>query len=283
MHTEKTILVYGSTGQLGNEIKELQFQYPLFKFVFFSRSELSITDQEKVKKSFAEYEPDYVINAAAYTLVDKAEEEKHLAHDINATAMATLAELCKTTNTKLIHISTDYVFDGTSKHPLKESDPVNPVNEYGRSKLSGEQLCTQNNPDVIIIRTSWLYSHTGKNFVKTMIRLMNERESINVVNDQIGSPTNAADLANTILHIISSDKWMPGIYHFSNAGTISWYEFALEIKKLINSNCIINPISSDQFPTPAKRPQFSVMNKEKIETTYGICLLYTSPSPRDRG
>jgi dTDP-4-dehydrorhamnose reductase len=267
-----TILVTGSNGQLGNELKELASAYSQFQFVFLSREQLSIADKSSVEKIFNQYNPSYLINCAAYTAVDKAESEKELANEINGTAVGILATACKQYRTKLIHISTDYVFNGNATTPLKETDEVDPVNAYGASKLLGEQLAIQNESDSIIIRTSWVYSFYGKNFVKTMMRLMSEKESIGVVNDQIGSPTYAADLAQAILQIITSGKWQPGIYNYSNEGVISWFDFASEIKRLIGSSCVVNPLSTEQFPTPAKRPKYSVLDKTKIQQAFSIQL-----------
>jgi dTDP-4-dehydrorhamnose reductase len=181
-----------------------------------------------------------------------------------------LASVCSSFNIKLIHISTDYVFDGDSSIALKEEDPTAPLNLYGASKRMGEELALKNNQDSIILRTSWLYAEFGNNFVNTMIRLMKERESINVVDDQVGSPTYAGDLGKVILEIIASGKFIPGIYHYSNEGRISWYEFALAIKEMIHSNCQVNPIPSTEYPMPAKRPRFSLLDKTKIKRVYGI-------------
>jgi len=264
------ILVTGSNGQLGNELKELSSAYPQFKFVFFGREKLPLNDQAAVEKVFREYEPAFLINCAAYTAVDKAESEKEQAEEINGRSVGSLAATCKSFGTKLIHISTDYVFNGKATSPLKENDAVDPVNAYGASKLLGEQLAFENNPDTVIIRTSWVYSFYGKNFVKTMIRLMNEKESISVVSDQIGSPTYAADLAEAIMNIITSGKWEGGIYNFSNEGVISWFDFANEIKRLTGSSCIINSVTTTQFPTPAKRPGYSVLDKSKIQQAYSV-------------
>lgn len=266
------ILVTGSNGQLGNELRDLASSFPQYQFVFTDVDELSITDKAAVKKMFQEQQPTYLINCAAYTAVDKAESEKELNSQINGIAVGILALIAKQAGTKFIHISTDYVFNGYASQPLREDDTVDPVNAYGESKLMGEQLAVQNNPETIIIRTSWVYSYYGKNFVKTMIRLMNEKESIGVVNDQVGSPTYAHDLAKAIMQIISSGTWMPGIYNFSNEGVISWFDFANEIKQLINSPCIVNPLSTEQFPTPAKRPKYSVLDKTKIQQTFSIQL-----------
>jgi dTDP-4-dehydrorhamnose reductase len=266
------IIVTGSNGQLGSELKDLAPHYPGIDFVFFSRSELSIKDKAALQNIIHLHRPDYFINCAAYTAVDKAEEEREAAFEINGTAVGEIARLCRENNCRLIHISTDYVFNGTTADPLKESDAVDPVNAYGESKLLGEQLALQNDPQSIIIRTSWVYSAYGKNFVKTMLRLMKEKESIGVVNDQVGSPTYAADLARAILQIITSGKWVAGIYNFSNEGVISWFDFAVEIKKLTGASCIVNPITTDRFPTPARRPAYSVLDKAKIQRTLNIPL-----------
>lgn len=266
------ILVTGSNGQLGNELKELASMYPQFQFIFLNRKELSITDKPSVENFFKKYQPSYLINCAAHTAVDKAESEVELANEINGAAVGHLALICKQYNTKFIHISTDYVFNGNAAPPLKETDEASAVNAYGASKLLGEKLALQNNSESIIIRTSWVYSFYGSNFVKTIMRLMNEKESVGVVKDQMGSPTYAADLAEAIMQIISSGRWQGGIYHFSNEGIISWFDFANEIKQLINSNCIIRPLTTAQFPTPAKRPKYSVLDKTKIKKTFSIQL-----------
>ena len=220
-----------------------------------------------------------VINCAAYTAVDRAEQEKDMAFQINGEAVGVLAAVCKEHDTKFIHISTDYVFDGTATVPYKEDSPTNPQSVYGASKLEGEKQALQFNPDTIIIRTSWVYSEFGKNFVRTMLKLMKEKEEINVVNDQFGSPTYAADLAEAILQIIvnlsihtSPRTTHGGIYHFSNEGVISWYDFAVAIKEITGSNCKINPIPTSQYPTAAKRPAYSVLDTSKIQQIFNIKL-----------
>lgn len=267
---QPVILVTGSNGQLGKELQQLADFYPQFRFVFASREDLKLHHYGLVENFFIGTKPQYCINCAAYTAVDKAESEQDLAMLVNGEAVGNLAAVCKKYHTKLVHISTDYVFDGTSETPYTEEAETNPVNVYGASKLLGEQLCSKEDESSIIIRTSWVYSSFGNNFVKTMMRLMSERNEINVVADQIGSPTYAADLAKVILDVIVSGKWLAGIYHFSNEGKISWYEFALAIKELLNSSCIVHPIPASAYPTPARRPSFSLLNKEKIKTVYGV-------------
>lgn len=267
------ILVTGANGQLGKELKEIAPSYPSFHFLFLSREDLPIHHFELVRKYFEVTQPDYCINCAAYTAVDKAELEKELAFQVNSEAVGVLAAVCQKHHTKFFHISTDYVFDGTSTIPYSEDTPPNPLNSYGGSKLAGEQQAMKYNPDSIIIRTSWVYSAYGKNFVKTMLKLMQEKSEISVVNDQFGSPTYAGDLAQLILMIVEKSEsdpsgFKPGIYHYCNDGVISWYNFAGAIKKITGSHCILNPVTTAQFPTTAKRPPYSVLNKEKIIRAY---------------
>lgn len=269
--SKKNILVTGSNGQLGSELRILSKDFKSFKFYFTNRKELAVDDNLAIEKYFFEKKIDYCINCAAYTAVDKAEEEKDLAFEINAIAVRNLARICKSHNTRLIHISTDYVFNGNADTPYKESDKTDPVNFYGNTKLEGEKLAMQNNEQTIIIRTSWLYSSHGKNFVKTMIRFMQEKESIGVVNDQFGSPTYAADPAGAILKIINeNDSPKPGIYHYCNKGIISWYDFAVRIKELLKSNCKVNPISTADYKTAAERPMYSAFDTTKIEKQFGL-------------
>lgn len=267
-----TILVTGADGQLGNELKALAPNFPYCQFLFAGREQLNITVSEDINKYFAGHSIEFCINCAAYTAVDKAETEEEAAFTLNADAVATLAKICCENNTQLIHTSTDYVFDGTATQPYKESDKTNPVSVYGRSKLKGEEEALQHCPSTIIIRTAWLYSSFKNNFVKTMLRLMNEKTSINVVSDQVGCPTYAADLALAIMQLINSGKSLEngGIYHYSNAGISNWYEFAVTIKKLSNSNCVVNPITTDQYPTAAMRPAYSVFDTTKIKEVFGV-------------
>lgn len=279
------ILVTGSNGQLGKELKRIAASFPGFDFIFLSKEDLPIDNFESIRNSFETHHPQYCINCAAYTAVDKAESEKELAFRINGESVGMLAAACKEYNCRFIHVSTDYVFDGTASVPYKEDSPTNPQSVYGASKSEGEKQAIQFNPGSIIIRTSWVYSEFGKNFVKTMLKMMNEKEELNVVNDQYGSPTYAADLAEAILQIITKLTRHPelveghyspltthGTYHFSNNGVITWYDFALAIKEMSGSKCKVNPITTSQYPLPAKRPAYGVLDKSKIQQSFGITL-----------
>ncbi len=268
--SQPVILVTGSNGQLGKELQQLAAAYPSYRFVFASREDLKLHHFGLVENYFVGLQPQYCINCAAYTAVDKAESEQEMAMLVNGEAVGNLAAVCKKFNTKLIHISTDYVFDGESETPYQPDDKTGPISVYGISKLKGEELCLQENKDAIIIRTAWVYSEFGNNFVKTMMRLMKERPEIKVVNDQVGAPTYAADLAKACLDIIDSGKWQAGIYHYSNSGKISWYDFAVAIKEMIGSSCIVHPIPTTDYPTPAKRPKFSLLDTSKITNIYGV-------------
>ncbi len=279
MSTKKNILVTGANGQLGMEFRTLASAYPACNFLFASREELSITDQSSVENFFSTNKIDHCINCAAYTAVDKAETEKEAAFESNATAVGILAALCKKYHAGFIHISTDYVFNGRGTTPYKETDETDPVNIYGASKLQGEQEAVKNNPDSVIIRTSWVYSSHGKNFVKTMLRLMGEKKNISVVNDQCGCPTYAHDLAKAIMTIIA--RPIPGIYNYCNVEAINWYEFALSIKQLCGSDCEVAPVSTAQYPTPAKRPAYSVLDTSKIHHTYNLDIPFWKDSLRN--
>ena len=277
MNDKPKIIVTGANGQLGKELQELASSYLQFQFFFLSRDEMPIHQFELVRNFFNTVKPAYCINCAAYTAVDKAESEKDLAFLINGEAVGVLAAVCAEHETKFFHISTDYVFNGEGTYPYTENFPTDPINVYGASKLEGEKQAIQLNPDSTIIRTSWVYSSFGKNFVKTMMRLMNEKDQVGVINDQLGSPTYAADLAETILEIIVSCQqsivnWKPGIYNFSNQGIITWYDFAKAINEIINSTCEVRPITTSEYPTPAKRPAYSVLDKTKIQNTFNIPL-----------
>lgn len=264
---KKNILVTGANGQLGSEIKQLSKNYSSYKFLFTTKNDLPIENANAVNNFLNKQSIQYCINCAAYTAVDKAETEKEKAFAINADAAGFLADACKKHKTKFIHISTDYVFNGNSKTPLKEDAETDPINVYGASKLKGEEIILNTNRDACIIRTSWVYSSYGNNFVKTMLRLFKEKESINVVNDQHGCPTYAADLAAIIMKCIDEKKYneYTGIVNFCNAGVTTWFDFATEIKNFVNSNCNIFPVPTSQYPTPAKRPQYSVLDTSKIK------------------
>lgn len=271
---KQVIIVTGKNGQLGSELKDIAVSFPQFDFHFFDRAEFDICSSESIKAIFEKYKPAFFINTAAYTAVDKAETEQKQAFLINAEAVGNIATACKTHTTKLIHISTDYVFKGNASKPYKENDDTDPVNYYGYTKRVGEQRALQNNSETIVMRTAWVYSAYGNNFVKTMLRLMNERNDINVVNDQFGSPTYAKDIAVAIMQIIvqSRDSFKNGIYHFSNDGIISWYEFAKAIKEIKKLQCSVHAIPASAYPTPAKRPHYSGLDKTKITATFQLQL-----------
>jgi len=269
---KKKILVTGANGQLGKELRDLAPQFEGAEFLFLSREDLPIHHFDLVRNVFDSFKPDYCINAAAYTAVDKAESEQELARLINAEAIGVLAAVSSAHDCRFIHVSTDYVYDGNHTGAHTETDIPHPVSVYGITKLEGEKLGKQFDPQIIIIRTSWVYSCYGNNFVKTMMRLMQSKDEISVVDDQWGSPTWAKDLASCILAIVSNKTWHPGIYNFSNEGKITWFQFAEEIRTLIGSSCKINPIPTSGYPTPAKRPANSLMDNHKICSVYGIQL-----------
>lgn len=264
------ILVTGAKGQLGSELNVLSKYYNQFEWIFTDREELDLCDLDYFVFEIARINPQFIINCAAHTAVDRAETEFELSDILNHQAVAVMAKWTQENNCKLIHISTDYVFDGIASKGLIETAETNPINVYGITKLAGEEVCMQQNPNAIILRTSWVYSSFGNNFVKTMSKLMQERDSLNVVNDQIGSPTYAADLAQAILTILTHKHWQSGIYHFSNEGAISWYQFALAIREAGNFDCEIKGIPTSDYPTPAKRPQYSLLDKTKIKNTFGV-------------
>lgn len=264
------ILVTGANGQLGSELFVLSSNYSQYQWFFADRTKITLDNLDLLKEQLYDINPTIILNCGAYTAVDKAETEKELAEIVNHLAVEVIAKYSAINKVKLIHISTDYVFDGASSVALDEEALTNPINVYGETKRLGELACLQENPNSIIIRTSWVYSKFGNNFVKTMQRLMQERDVISVVNDQIGSPTYAADLAQLMINIILSEKWIPGIYNFSNEGEISWYEFVLAIREIGGYNCKVEGIPSVAYPTPAKRPSFSLLDKNKIKRIYGI-------------
>lgn len=275
----KTILVTGSNGQLGSELRKLSDNYDC-NFIFTDVDVLDITDMLSLENFVANQHFDVIINCAAYTQVDKAEDDAELADKINHLAVENLAKICKDNQQTLIHISTDYVFDGSQNIPYTEKVQTEPLGIYGATKLAGEKAVTVSGCNYLIIRTSWLYSSFGNNFVKTMRRLTAERDSLNVVFDQVGTPTYAADLASAILEIISNEMYRGnnGIYHFSNEGVCSWYDFAVEIAKLSGNSCDIKPCHSDGFPSKVKRPNYSVLDKTKLKTTFGVDIPYWKDS-----
>jgi len=273
------VLITGANGQLGSEIKARSEQFPGIEFLFTDVDELDLTDFESVRAYCEQHQPSFIVNCAAYTAVDVAETDIDLATLINTKVPAFLGKIAAQINAKVVHVSTDYVFDGTACTPYEEADLVDPDSVYGKTKLNGEIALVKEDPKAIIIRTSWLYSSYGKNFVKTMIKLGIERDELKVVVDQVGTPTFAGDLADAILMIVSKAQeegstWKAGIYHFSNEGVCSWYDFAKAIHEIYGIDCNVHPISTDEYPTPAKRPAYSVLCKKKIKRNYGITIPY---------
>ncbi|MBE9575760.1 dTDP-4-dehydrorhamnose reductase [Flavobacterium proteolyticum] len=268
------VLVTGANGQLGQSIQFIANKYPNIEFVYTDFQEMDITNIENCKVVFAKHQPHFCINTAAYTAVDKAESESDKAHLINAVGPENLAKVCKEFDTILVHISTDFIFDGTSKVPYLETDVPNPKSIYGQTKLDGEIAIQKNWEKHFIVRTSWVYSQFANNFMKTMLRLASERDNLSVVNDQIGTPTNAVDLAEVLLKIITSCQTEShevfGIYNFSNEGVCSWYDFAATIFHQKGIEIDLKPIPTDSYPTPAKRPAYSVLDKKKIKKVFGV-------------
>jgi dTDP-4-dehydrorhamnose reductase len=277
----KTIWVTGSKGQLGTELFLQHKNLQNANFLFTDIAELDLTNETLVQEFIKQYKPSYIINCAAYTNVDKAETDSDAAYKLNHDVPRRLSQISLENNCLLIHISTDYVFNGANSLPYTEENPTSPQSVYGSSKLAGEVQVLKNHRN-IVIRTSWLYSAHGSNFLKTMLRLGKERDILNVVFDQTGSPTSAADLAHSILNItgqyITTEQNFGGIYHFSNEGVCSWYDFAVEIMKIAELNCKVKPITSDKYPSPVKRPAYSVLNKSKIKDTFGIEIPYWKDS-----
>ena len=275
------VLVTGANGQLGQALQSITGNYPDIDFIFCDSSSLDITNLNQVEQTFKQFKPNYCINAAAYTAVDKAESEPVKAHLINVIGAKNLAEVCKEFDTTLIHISTDFVFDGNRsvtlsavEVPYTEDDVPNPTGVYGQTKLDGEKAIQETFDNYFIIRTSWVYSQFGNNFMKTILRLGNEREILSVVNDQIGTPTNAVDLAEVLVKIIyhqeRSQGNFHGIYNFSNEGECSWYDFAKKIFEINKIKIHLQPIPTASYPTPAQRPKYSVLDKSKIKNTFGV-------------
>ena len=273
------ILVTGAEGQLGTAIRKKADVFSDFSFLFTDINELDITDPEAVEDFFDRERPDFIVNCAAYTAVDVAEKDDELVSVLNAGVPAFLGKIGRDYHCRVIHLSTDYVFDGNNCTPYTEADLVNPESVYGRTKLNGEIALIKANSSALIIRTSWLYSLTGNNFLNTMIRMGREREALKVVYDQVGTPTFAGDLAETILTIISKTEknptiWHSGIYHYSNEGVCSWYDFAQSIMELLTIPCQVHPVITAEYPTTAKRPAYSVLNKSKIKRIFGIDIPY---------
>jgi len=274
------VLVAGGSGQLGQSLQFIAPNYPEIAFHFYGSSELDITDLENCDAIFSQLKPDFCINAAAYTAVDKAESEPEKAHLINVVGAKNLAEACKKHDTILVHISTDFVFDGNASKPYTEEAVPNPTGVYGQTKLNGEKAIQDIVDNYFIIRTSWVYSQFGTNFMKTMLRLASERDSVSVVSDQIGTPTNAVDLAEAVVEIIKHTENLKsdlsnltslyGIYHFSNEGQCSWYDFAKKIFEVNNISINLQPIPTSAYPTPAERPTYSVLGKSKIKSVFGV-------------
>ena len=264
----KKILVTGANGQLGQCLQKISSQFEEFEFIFTDSETLDITNKEEVNDFFWQNAPDFCINAAAYTAVDLAETDIEKAFLVNADGAENLAEACAENNAQFIHVSTDYVFDGENNLAYTEEDFTNPLGVYGASKLAGDELALEVNPCSVILRTSWVYSEFGKNFVKTMLNLFATKEELNIVADQFGQPTNANDLAEAIMKIIKSEKITPGIFNFSNLGRISWFDFAEKIAELSEAKIKLNAIETSQYPTPAKRPKNSVLDLDKISKTY---------------
>lgn len=269
------VIVTGANGQLGQSLQFIASNYPEVHFVFCSSAELDITNAEQCEATFSKYQPNFCINAAAYTAVDKAESEPEKAHLINVIGAKNLAEVCKNHHTVLMHVSTDFVFDGESHTPYDENDRPNPTGVYGQTKLDGENAIQAVFDEFFIIRTSWVYSQFGSNFMKTMLRLASERDSLSIVNDQIGTPTNAVDLAYALLNMILfqnqvSSKIYYGIYNFSNEGQCSWFEFAQKIFEINSIQIELKPIPTSNYPTPAKRPAYSVLDKSKIKSVFKL-------------
>ena len=269
------ILITGSNGQLGSEIKDLVTNYKNFNFFFMDLPELNICKSEELNTFIVDQNINTVINCAAYTAVDKAEKDEHTAQKVNSEGVLNLVNALKKVNGKLIHISTDYVFDGNHSQPYKESDPVSPVGVYGETKRAGELAVLNSSIDALVIRTSWMYSVYGNNFLKTMLKLGHDKDELGVIFDQVGTPTNASDLAKTCLDILAYSKEANinskgNLYHYSNEGVSSWYDFSKAIMELGSLDCKVRPIETKDYPTPAKRPHYSVLNKSKIKTDFNI-------------
>lgn len=278
------VLITGSNGQLGSEINSLSFKYKNLEMVFKDLPELDICNAQSIKNFIVDQNINAVINCAAYTNVEKAEENIEIAKRVNTTGVYNIVKALEKVNGKLIHISTDYVFNGTQSFPYKETDLVSPLGTYGKTKRGGELAVINSNIDSIVIRSSWLYSSFGKNFVKTILHLGYNKDSINVISDQIGTPTYARDLAQTCLNILSTSEQMNikgKIYHYSNEGVASWYDFAVMIKEFAGLKCEVKPIQTKDYPTIVKRPKYSVLNKRKVKEDFNIKIPFWTVSLED--
>ena len=268
----QTILVTGCNGQLGSEMQVAANRFPSFQYIYTDVAELDICDKNTLDAFVKENAVNIIVNCAAYTAVDKAEDDIELCYKINRDAVKNIGEVASENNLKVVHVSTDYVFDGTNYLPYTEDLPVCPATVYGKSKLEGEQALMESCGQAVILRTAWLYSSFGNNFVKTMIKLGTERESLNVIFDQVGTPTYAADLADAILCLLSNETFVPGIYHYSDEGVCSWYDFTKTIHRIANVICNVQPIETKDYPARTPRPHYSVLNKSKIKSTYNISI-----------
>lgn len=275
----KNILITGANGQLGNEMRNILADDKTLNAYFTDVQELDITDEDAVSSYFNAHPIDYVVNCAAFTAVDKAESNKEFCAKLNVEAVEILARSASKHGAKMIQISTDYVFDGCGHKPYTENDEPNPQSVYGATKLDGEKALLKIAPDCVIVRTAWLYSPYGKNFVKTMLNLGRTKDALKVVVDQIGTPTYAGDLSKAIMAIIKDPEWKAGIYHFSDEGVISWYDFTKSIHRIAGiTSCDVQPCNTTDYPTPATRPHYSVLDKTKIKATFGIKIPYWEDS-----
>ena len=275
------ILITGANGHLGNELRELLEEKIPGQTIYTDREELDLTDAKAVETFVVNNDITHIVNCAAYTAVDKAEDQKRECALINTDAVKNLALAADASGAKIIHISTDYVFDGTNHRPYRESDKVNPISQYGTTKRKGETALLALAPESIIIRTAWLYSSHGNNFVKTMLRLADSQKEVRVVSDQIGTPTYARDLACAILKVLQSHQWVAGIYHFTDEGAASWYDFAHAIFRIAGKKVKLVPIPTEDFPTPASRPAYSILDRSRIKATYGVEIPHWEESLED--
>ena len=272
MERKLRVLITGGSGQLGSELKAITAGSGIAEYLFPTREDLDLSDLAAIAPTLQRLRPDVIVHAAAYTAVDRAEEEPMLADRLNHLATKEIAQYCGSEHVKLLFVSTDYVYPGDKNAPLKEQDSTGPLNIYGKTKLLGEVAAIRFNPQTLVIRTSWVYSPYGHNFVKTMLRLMQEKSQLRVVDDQFGSPTCAGDLARAIQRIVEAGPWKPGTYHYCNAGRCSWFEFAIAISELAGLNCEVLPVPSELYPTVAKRPRFTVLDTSKIKKEFDLII-----------